>query len=393
MFLKYIEWLDKQNNLKVPQVGIVKDNDDPKKLGRIKCVIQGLLEGLSIDSLPWIYPYNPYGQGGRVDLSEFQVPEVDTEVVIEFQGSIYHGYYKGYFQSERTHQTLFDENYPDSYGSIDSTISWWRVNKSEQYSEYYHVSGTTIRIDKDGNLYIHNPGNVDWNIGKSLHLKIGEDFIIDLVRDRIEKITGDCIRKVTGTVIEDLEDDFIRKIAGNLIENVTVDIIRNIGEDVVQAIGQDKLENIARDYLVEATRNLLNEVGINLIQNVGKDAVLQSENLAQLVSKVVSVDAGDEITHNAAAILHNSGSSHSGIVTGLIPSKIAEKQGLYDDNIDKFDDKMDDHDTNMTTHTNKEQSLTNRITALEDKVQELTDLADSIKAEADAVKAELQNIN
>ena len=393
MFIKYIEWLDKQNNLKVPQVGIVKKNDDPKKLGRIKVVIQGLLEGLSVDSLPWIYPNSPSGQGGRVDLSEFQVPEVDTEVVVDFKGSIYHGFYSGYFQSERTHQTLFDENYPDTYGKIDSTVSWWRVNKSEEYSEYYHVSGTTIRIDKDGNLYIHNPGNVDWNIGKSLHLKIGEDFIIDLVRDRIEKITGDCIRKVTGTVVEDLEDDFIRKIAGNLIENVTVDIIRSVGEDVVQAIGQDKLENIARDYLIEATRNLLNEVGINLIQNVGKDAVLQADNAAQLVNSIVSVDAGTMITHNAASVLHNSGASSSGIVTSLIPSKIAEKQGLYDSEIIKFDGKMTDHDTNMTIHTNKEQTLADRISDLEDKVQELTDLADSIKAEADAVKAELQNIS
>ena len=93
MFIKYMDWLNKTNNLKIPHRAVVKDNNDPKKLGRIKVVIKDLLEGISNNNLPWICPLNPYSLGGRVDLSTFSVPEIDSEVSVIFPyNDIYFGF-------------------------------------------------------------------------------------------------------------------------------------------------------------------------------------------------------------------------------------------------------------------------------------------------------------
>ena len=83
MFIRMILGLEKLNLLQYPVKGIVKVNDDPnKKLGRVKCLIENILE--DTDNLIWCYPKNPYGLGGANDSSWFSVPEVDSELIIEF---------------------------------------------------------------------------------------------------------------------------------------------------------------------------------------------------------------------------------------------------------------------------------------------------------------------
>lgn len=371
MFIKYMDWLNKQKNLKIPHRAVVKDNDDPDKLGRIKVVIKDLLEGISIDNLPWIYPRNPYSLGGRVDLSTFSVPEIDSEVSVVFPyNNIYFGFYTGYWQSEITHQTLFDEDYPESYGKIDSTETWWKINKTQEYVEFRHVSETTIRIDKDGNIYIYNPGNVDWDIGKSLHLRVKEDFIIDVIKNYVKNV----------------KEDEIKQIEGNLIEQIKLDAIKQIDGNKVDTVGQDVSMEAGQDYNLEAGNNVVIDVGVNYVKQVGNSEVKNiGNNQAAIVGNSSGIDASTMVTHNAAAVIHNGGVSLAGDVTSNIPSKIVDKQSSHDDS-------MDDHSDKMDVHTSKQDDLNTRIEELEQKVDELTQQADEIKQQADQIKQQLAQI-
>lgn len=42
MLVNLVEQFKRPKNLSVPQKGIVMYNDDPRRLGRIKCVVSGL---------------------------------------------------------------------------------------------------------------------------------------------------------------------------------------------------------------------------------------------------------------------------------------------------------------------------------------------------------------
>lgn len=154
MFIKYMEWLSIQNNLKIPHVGYVLSNTDPKKLGRLKIRVPGLLEGNTAD-LPWIYPIHSYFLGGKSDLANFAIPENDSELEVIFPyDDIYFGFYRGHWDNSTIHNTLLDEDYPNQYGFKDSTGLYAKYNKTQKDFKFYHPSGDLIHIYENGDIEI-----------------------------------------------------------------------------------------------------------------------------------------------------------------------------------------------------------------------------------------------
>lgn len=150
--------MKKQDVFSVPMKGIVVDNNDPKKLGRVKVRITGLLEDPDKTKLPWILPKNPAGFGGKPDGSGLVAPDINAELVVEFPyKSIYFAFYTGYWQSATTHQGLFTEDYPESYGFRDTQSSFIKVNRAKSYVQMRHRSGTQLDNDRDGNLEVQSP--------------------------------------------------------------------------------------------------------------------------------------------------------------------------------------------------------------------------------------------
>jgi|LSQX01.3.fsa_nt_gb hypothetical protein len=174
MLVNFLEQVSKVDNLSLPHKGIVVDNIDPKKLGRLKCIVKGLFEGDDKDMLPWCFPRNSYGLGGGGDStpynSGFSVPEIGTELEIQFPyKDIYHPMYVGFWQSEITHQVGFDSNYPECYGFRDSSGSYIKVDKDEGYMKFKHgPSGSYFDLDKDGNLTVFISGNMRVHIAKDI---------------------------------------------------------------------------------------------------------------------------------------------------------------------------------------------------------------------------------
>jgi len=174
MLLKLPEWLGRNKSMSIPHKGIVMDNADPDKIGRVKANIPGLLNDFSTDDLPWIAPLNPYGLGGGSGLSSFSVPEVGSTLTIVFPyDDIYVGFYIGYWQDASTHQSDFDADYPETYGWRDSTGLILTVNKSQQTINLDHPSGVNINVDSAGNISITAPGNDTIAIGGNVDLTVG----------------------------------------------------------------------------------------------------------------------------------------------------------------------------------------------------------------------------
>lgn len=180
MLLKYTNWLKKTNTLGIPHKGIVMDNIDPRFIGRLKIKILGRFEDEDTTKLPWVYPRNKTGLGGKNDSSGFVVPEIESELIVEFPtNDIYFPVYTGYWQSILTHQTdkdeevdkfNIDEDYPESYGHRDSTNTYWKINKTKKYLEVKHTSGTKIMINTEGDLMIDVKGDYHMNVAGEIHM-------------------------------------------------------------------------------------------------------------------------------------------------------------------------------------------------------------------------------
>jgi hypothetical protein len=159
MLFNFKEHARQKSNLSKPYKGIVVDRNDPKKLGRVKCIVTGLFE--DTDNLPWIYPKTSSALGGRNDLGFFAVPELESELEINFPyDDIYFPFYVGYWQSAKTHQGTYDRNYPDSYGHRDSQGTYLLVSLAQKLLEAVHASGASIIVNKEGEVELKVPSKL-----------------------------------------------------------------------------------------------------------------------------------------------------------------------------------------------------------------------------------------
>jgi hypothetical protein len=155
---EFLESRDKHDRV---YKGIVIDNSDPKKIGRVKVFVKGILEGTA-DSLPWCTPEFPALNGGSPSQMSFSVPELGAMVSIVFQGgNPYVPIYKGTWVGETMSvDQLFGEDYPNTSGSIDPSGSFVRTNSFQDYKEFHHSSGSMVRFNHMGDIEIVAPKNL-----------------------------------------------------------------------------------------------------------------------------------------------------------------------------------------------------------------------------------------
>mgnify|MGYP003961599159 CR=1 FL=1 len=181
-------------------VGVVKKNDDTtEKLGRIRVNIPELHGDIADDDLPWVHST----MGPKSGIM-YMIPEVDDIVNVVFQeDDIYHGYYTPSSFSTNTKVDDFDEDYPDTYGFLDSQKTKIKINKKTGTLEITHRDKNKLSIDKDGKITIE---------GGKAHSGSGEqdtDVILDgkfnLTVKKEATIT--CQDKVDITVTKDVTID------------------------------------------------------------------------------------------------------------------------------------------------------------------------------------------
>lgn len=200
MLFNNVSATTKQNPLSLPHKGIVKDNEDPLKLGRVRCEIPGRWETKK-EWLPWCESFLDTGLGGKKELSNLIIPELDTELIIKFDhDSLYHPMFYGRWHNDLTHNSLFDGSYPEEYGFIDSVMEWFRVNKKEEFLEFFRATKEdTFRLDKDGNIWLNIPKNLILNVKGSMFLNVASKKVVKAGSDSTETVGGNYELKVSGT--------------------------------------------------------------------------------------------------------------------------------------------------------------------------------------------------
>lgn len=179
--IKSSEHVSSLDLLAMPQVGRVVDNKDPRFLQRVKVFVKGVYEDSDPTKLPWAFPRGESGLGGKPDSSSFQVPEIGSEVTVFWvEKDVYHPFYQGRRLNELTApKEPFLEDYPESYGTINSNLEWTKINKKQKYLEFFSKElGKMLRWDGAGNLVLNIPQDLILNVGGKIGLKSGTGIAV-----------------------------------------------------------------------------------------------------------------------------------------------------------------------------------------------------------------------
>ena len=138
-------------------IGIVVDNNDPKKLGRVKIRVPNVTGNINVDDLPWAEPNFPYAYNKQ---SMFFVPEKEALVSVMFlNGSPYKPVYLGSIHRENENvvpSQIDDDSYPErKIIKTQSGYIMFHDVDGEERIEIKHKSGSEIIFTNDGDIIIH----------------------------------------------------------------------------------------------------------------------------------------------------------------------------------------------------------------------------------------------
>lgn len=244
MLLKFSDYLRPIHAIKKAYRGVVVYNQDPEQIGRIQVNIPDFIEGTAQSdgtwNLPWIYQKTPAMLGGNGLSSGFAVPEVGSEVFVEFPyDDIYSGFYSYFWQSEVTHQSFLSEDYPNSYGFSDATGTQFKIDKTKLFLEFLHASGAYFFIDEQSNITVQTNSQIIFTSSDYQN-----QIVFDLTTGAIttaanasQNATAQEVNNTIGTLNENIgtHND---TVSGTRITNISGGMSSSVGGDIaVSALG------------------------------------------------------------------------------------------------------------------------------------------------------------
>lgn len=233
--------------------GIVVDNDDPSKAGRVKVRVMPMFEGVDEASLPWAIMADP-GMGGLSDQGSIRVPGVDAHVFVFFENSDHR--YPVYFagapaiqnnvpdvpELSRTGGDVVDGINSRTKKGVSTPSGSWDEPDSAHAAQYpdnkvmrtskgivvelddtdgnvrfhiFHPSGTREEITNDGDRVQHIEGN-------QYTIVVGDDNIY-VTGARNVTVDGDNTLYVKGNVSAKVDGNLEAEVGGDTAVTTTGD--------------------------------------------------------------------------------------------------------------------------------------------------------------------------
>jgi uncharacterized protein involved in type VI secretion and phage assembly len=184
--------------------GVVTDNKDPQKRGRLRLRIPAVLGDQESD---WALPCLPYGGGATY--GAFMVPPADAQVWVEFEeGDIHRPIWTGVFWQDGADVP------PDASKDEPTTLLLQTPNghilqfddeSGNEQTRLHHPSGAEMLIDKDGTVSLTDAGGavvtLDANAGEL----------------RIEDSNGNSVKlSSSGVLVEDANGNKIEMASSGI---------------------------------------------------------------------------------------------------------------------------------------------------------------------------------
>ena len=175
--------------------GKIEDNIDPDKLGRCRIRVFGIFDdkNISTKDLPWAVPEQSF-IGSTV--GSFVVPPIGTIVRVYFDNDdIYSVCYTTKALNTNQLSSLKDQDYPDTMVLLESDSGdYVIINRKTLEFEFHHASGSSVKLDADGNIDINNTGSevgkLTINVKGDVSLTTDGDVSVEATKGNI-KLGGD----------------------------------------------------------------------------------------------------------------------------------------------------------------------------------------------------------
>lgn len=149
--------------------GVVVDNNDPDKLGRVKLLVRPMFkkEDIPISALPWAVPAFPLHEGSGADsgvqFGYFSIPRLDTEVWVFFEAGDYNQpvFFAEAYNAVKGKPLFADTNYPDRKGIRYQNGVEIYVDESTDEITLNHPSGASVLITGVGDIKATSVNNIE----------------------------------------------------------------------------------------------------------------------------------------------------------------------------------------------------------------------------------------
>ena len=274
-------------------IGIVADNVDPDRLGRLKVTIPGYNDNVELDDIQWANACFPYG--GFKDEGFFFIPSVGAEVVVMFPGGAETPIWLGCINKKvenpgprESTQEADDDHYAHRK-QIKTRVGWVMFDDKDEYITISHNCGSFITLDKDGDITIRAERNVNIKAGKNVSISAenGSYSVEAFHSAKMETHKGElCISSDEGKLLlTALKNDLnvVSKKQVGLIANENIKIYADQNVDTTSA---------KASVTVNAKKNIENYASEECKIHSEKDAAIHS-------SKDVIFDAGNDMINYA----------------------------------------------------------------------------------------------
>jgi hypothetical protein len=150
-------------------IGIITDNNDPDKRGRVSVECPTIVAG---DSLEWTEPEFHFIDSSKT-AGAFFVPNIGSQVVISIESEddsevmgLDARWKCAVYPIDKV-PDVFKENYPNRRGWVTGAghILYFDDTEDQQTFYYKHPSGTEITVDNSGNINLKPTSGMAVNIG------------------------------------------------------------------------------------------------------------------------------------------------------------------------------------------------------------------------------------
>jgi len=171
--LSLIDTVDKFNLKGKFILSEVVDNNDPKKLHRIK-LTNPLYQGIPKDKLPWATRLTS-AFNSNTNNTAFYVPNIGDKVIAVYLKDIYHPFY---FSLDSSQTSFHLATYPDAYGLVDSYGNKFYIDRKTGDVHFEHPSGMFIHIYPNGDVKLHSPNDIEIQADNKLRLLANNHILI-----------------------------------------------------------------------------------------------------------------------------------------------------------------------------------------------------------------------
>jgi hypothetical protein len=165
-------------------IGVVKDNMDPDKLGRLKVVVPTYNDNTALDDLQWFDYCSPYG--GYKDQGFFFVPSVGANVVCMFISGSEKPIWLGTISKKQQNMgpkestQEADEEHYFHRKQINTRAGYIMWDDQDEYLLLKHNCGSFISLKKDGDVDVRSEKNLNFKAGKSVTINAEKgDFSLE----------------------------------------------------------------------------------------------------------------------------------------------------------------------------------------------------------------------